>query len=97
VLTGSATTWRTAILLEGRKGRDPEIPVDRNYNGIRTSTSKYVEYEGAVRELYMLSTDPYELANSYDSSSPPTGLQHQLQALKGCAGDTCRAAENGPQ
>ena len=41
VLTGSATTsWRTAILIEGRKySADPEIPVDLNYNSIRTSTS----------------------------------------------------------
>src|SRR5215213_1183314 len=63
VLTGSATTWRTAILLEGRGGDDPEIPVDRNYNGIRTINRKYVEYEGAFNELYNLSTDPYELQN----------------------------------
>ena len=40
VLTGSTTTsWRTAILIEGRGySADPEIPVDRNYNAIRTST-----------------------------------------------------------
>ena len=57
VLTGGATTpWRTAILIEGRKySADPEIPVDINYSGVRTSTSKYVEYEGGFRELYDLS------------------------------------------
>ena len=96
VLTESATTWRTAILLEGRKGRDPDVPVKKYYYGIRTSTSKYVEYEGGFRELYALSTDPYEMHNTYRTSSPPTSLQTRLQALRGCAKDSCRAAEDGP-
>ena len=86
VLTGRATTssWRTAILLEGRKNSaDPEIVLDRNYNGIRmstststsTSTNKYIEYEsisgsGSIRELYDLSVDPNELTNTYSSADP---------------------------
>ena len=74
VLTGGATTpWRTAILIEGRKySADPEIPVDINYSGVRTSTSKYVEYEGGFRELYDLSpgADPNELTNTYYSAAP---------------------------
>src|SRR5829696_8046219 len=99
VLTGSATSWRTAILLEGRKGKDPDVPVDKHHFGIRTSTDKYVEYEGGYREFYNLGTDRYEMRNAYRSTSPTsvqTGLQTRLQALKGCAGDTCRTAENGP-
>jgi N-acetylglucosamine-6-sulfatase len=95
VLTGSATSWRTAILLEGRRGRDPEVPNQKDHYGIRTSTSKYVEYEGGFRELYTLSTDPYEMSSTPTSSSAPS-LQTRLQALKGCARDTCRTAENGP-
>jgi arylsulfatase A-like enzyme len=85
VLEGSATTWRTAILIEGRAGNDPEIPVDRNYNGIRTSTTKYVEYEGGFRELYDLSKDPYELKNRYNPHKPPADLAANLDALKSCA------------
>ena len=99
----NTTSWtRTAILLEGRGGNDPEIPVDRNYNGIRTTTSKYVEYEGTFEELYDLrpNADPYELTNIYPSpnGTVPTlsDLDRRLDALKGCAGDACRAAEDGP-
>jgi N-acetylglucosamine-6-sulfatase len=95
----NTTSWtRTAILLEGRGGDDPEIPVDRNYNGIRTINRKYVEYEGTFNELYNLSTDPYELKNLLyptQTAADPGNLPTRLQELKGCAGDTCRTAENG--
>ena len=107
VLEGSPTTWRTAILLEGRGySADPEIPVDHNYNGIRTSTTKYVEYEGGFRELYDLNpgADPYELTNIYYSADPTVPprpeLKARLDALKGCAGadasaTSCKTAEGG--
>jgi arylsulfatase A-like enzyme len=94
VLTESATSWRTAILVEGRRGKDPEVANQNDYYGIRTSTSKYVEYEGGERELYTLSTDPYEESSTPTSSLAPS-LQTRLQALKSCAADSCRAAENG--
>jgi N-acetylglucosamine-6-sulfatase len=115
VLTGSTTTtsWRTAILIEGRKySADPEIPVDRNYNGIRTSTSKYIEYEGGSRELYNLTpgADPNELTNTYYSADPTVpprrDLKARLDALKGCQPQDdsttpevetpCQGAEGGP-
>jgi N-acetylglucosamine-6-sulfatase len=88
VLEGSATTWRTAILLELRK----------TIYGIRTSDGrKYIEYRDGFKEYYDLNADPYELRNLvYYGEVPPTDLRTHLQALKGCAGDTCRAAENGP-
>ncbi len=58
----------------------------------------YIEYGGGFRELYDLkpTADPYELSNIYKATNPPTNLATRLQALKGCAGDSCRAAENGP-
>jgi N-acetylglucosamine-6-sulfatase len=114
VLTRSTTTsWRTAILLEGRKfSADPEIPVDRNYNAIRTSTRKYIEYEGGFRELYDLSpgADPNELRNTYSIASPTVAprpaLKARLDALSSCQPQddpstpeverSCQAAENGP-
>jgi len=98
VLEGGATTWRTAILIEGRgNGSDPEIEVDRNYNAVRestsTSTRKYIEYEGGFRELYDLtpgppSVDPFELTNTYYSADPTVAprpeLKTRLDALRGC-------------
>jgi arylsulfatase A-like enzyme len=84
VLEGSATTWRTAILLEIRS----------SILGIRTSDGrKYIEYGDGFKEYYDLKADPYELKNSYNANSAPADLASRLQALKGCAGDACRAAE----
>jgi N-acetylglucosamine-6-sulfatase len=85
VLEGSATTWRTAILLEIR----PSIL------GIRTSDGrKYIEYGDGFKEYYDLKADPNELRNLvYYGEVPPADLATRLQALKGCIGDACRAAE----
>lgn len=92
------TTWRTAFLLERGINPYPGLSQDAEpFYGIRTSDGqKYVEYSGGFRELYDLKTDPYELLNSYDATSPPVGLARRLEALKGCTGATCRAAEDGP-
>jgi N-acetylglucosamine-6-sulfatase len=88
VLEGNATSWRTAVLLEVR----PTIL------GIRTSNGrKYIEYGDGFKEYYDLNADPYELRNLvYYGEVPPTELRTRLQALKGCAGDTCRTAEDRP-
>jgi N-acetylglucosamine-6-sulfatase len=99
LLEGSTpATWRTAFLLE--RGIHPYAGLSQDAErlyGIRTSDGrKYVEYSGGFRELYNLKTDPYELLNSYDATSPPVDLATRLEALKGCEGATCRAAEDGP-
>jgi N-acetylglucosamine-6-sulfatase len=92
LLEGSASIWRTAILLERAYFQE----VEHWFFGIRTSHGmKYIEYESGFRELYNLQTDRYELANSYDAAAPPTRLAARLQALKSCAGATCREAEDG--
>jgi hypothetical protein len=70
-----------------------------NYDALFTASGKrYVEYpDTQEQELYDLSTDPYELTNSLDpGATPPSNLVFRLQALKTCAGRTCRTAENGP-
>jgi N-acetylglucosamine-6-sulfatase len=94
------TAWRTAILLERRNPHPDRLQSSyaaRSFNGIRTSSGrKYIEYALGPRELYDLNSDPYELTNLYDAATPPKGLPTRLEALKRCAGDECRAAENGP-
>ena len=79
--------WRTAILLELRK----------TIFGIRTNDGrKYIEYRDGFKEYYDLNADPNELRNLvYYGTVPPTDLRTRLQALKGCAGATCRTAEDG--
>jgi N-acetylglucosamine-6-sulfatase len=89
VLKGTATKWRTAILLEGGRLHSPA------YRGIRTSSRKYIAYEDGKKELYRLGRDRHELNNKYSSTSPPARLVSRLRALKSCAAATCRAAENG--
>jgi arylsulfatase A-like enzyme len=96
VLHGNVTTWRSAVLLEAAAHYSPP------YRGLRTISTggvpkrKYVEYVGGARELYHLDPDPHELTNSYDASLPPNALAARLKALRSCAADSCRAAENGP-
>jgi N-acetylglucosamine-6-sulfatase len=96
----TTTAWRTAILLERRNpysGHLQSSYASGPFYAIRTSSGmKYIEYSLGPRELYDLNTDPYERTNSYDATAPPEGLDTRLEALKGCAGDACRAAENGP-
>src|SRR5215210_4641854 len=96
VLDGSVTTWRSAILPEAAANYSPA------YEGIRTISTgcvpkrKYAEYSGGVKEFYNLDADPYELTNAYNPTTPPSDLVSRLQALKSCAGNTCRTVENGP-
>jgi N-acetylglucosamine-6-sulfatase len=92
VLEGNATTWRTAFLLERRDVQNSSA----SFYGIRTSDGrKYIEYEGGFKELYNLKADPYEQNNSYAANSSSADLARRLQVLKGCAGATCRAVEDG--
>ena len=92
VWKGNVSTWRTAVLNE-RPVQDGN-PVSL-YSSALTRRYTYVEYYNGEEELYDRKNDPYELANAHDSEAPPA-LASRLQALKGCAGDVCRAAEDGP-
>ena len=95
VLDGSVTSWRSAILLEAAANYSPAYRGIRTVNTNTITRRKYVEYSGGAREHYNLETDGYELTNSYDAAAPPTSLAQRLQALKGCAADACRTAEDG--
>jgi arylsulfatase A-like enzyme len=64
----------------------------------RTATYKYVEYETGERELYDLANDPHELDN-LAVLRPEIDLapfSAYLEALRTCAGASCRAAEDAP-
>jgi arylsulfatase A-like enzyme len=65
---------------------------------VRTEDRLYVEYGNDERELYDLRADPYQLNNRYGAALPDLvrRLQERLEALRGCSGDNCRAAEDGP-
>jgi hypothetical protein len=65
---------------------------------VRTGEHLYVEYGTGERELYNLKGDPYQLENRYESVAPEllSRLKGRLAALRGCSGDDCRAAEDGP-
>src|SRR5215204_1218178 len=99
VLDGSVASWRNAVLLEAAANYSPAYRGIRTTNTSTATQSKYVEYTGGERELYNLESDGYELTNTYNPSTPPTGLASRLQALKSCGADatvSCRAAEDGP-
>ena len=96
VLNGSVTTWRSAILPEAAANYSPAYEGIRTISTVGVPARKYLEYSGGVKELYNLDTDPSELTNVYNPTAPPADLVSRLQALKGCAGNGCFTAENGP-
>jgi hypothetical protein len=94
VLHGGATTWRSAVLLEAAAHYSPAYKGIRTVNTDASPKRKYVEYRHGPRELYRLDPDPHERTNAYRSASPPSALATRLRALKICAGNACRTAEN---
>ena len=96
VLNGSVTTWRSAVLPEAAANNSPAYEGIRTISTVGAPARKYLEYSGGVKELYKLDTDPYMLTNVYNPTAPPADLVARLQALKGCAGNGCFTAENGP-
>jgi N-acetylglucosamine-6-sulfatase len=94
-------SWRTAFLEEFFMGK-------KGYKAVRTTEDKkYVEYSRTgEREFYDLATDPYELENRYQTADVASleslqwrlsalALRSRLSVLEDCAGETCRAAEDG--
>jgi N-acetylglucosamine-6-sulfatase len=92
LLRGQDTSWRDALLVEG-KG---QVPI---YKAVRTSSFAYHYYPGTdEEELYDLDADPYQLKSRHDDpayAGVKTTLQSRLQTLKDCAGVTCRVTDSG--
>jgi len=65
---------------------------------VRSKDHLYVEYGNDERELYDLREDPYQLDNLYEAADAKLlrRLKGRLEVLRGCSGDNCHAAENGP-
>jgi N-acetylglucosamine-6-sulfatase len=89
LLNGTASSWRTAVLLEEHDLGSPE----RDYFAIRTADGvKYIEYASGFKEYYNLNTDPNEMTSTPGSAS--ASVVDRLQRLKTCAAATCRSIEN---
>jgi arylsulfatase A-like enzyme len=100
LLGGEDAPWRTSILLEAftneeARGEQASLP---NYQVVRTETHKYVEYENGEAELYDLANDPYELESIHETADLALlkDLKAKLDALKSCAEEGCREAEDAP-
>ncbi len=91
LLRGEDSVWRSAVLLEGFRGKNPP-----NYEAVRTETHKYVEYNNGEKELYDLEADPYELESLPEVTNPSlvADLKTRLNALRSCAADECQEAED---
>jgi len=81
--------WRQDFLIENWEGGSVQIPP---YHALRTRDHLFVEYQTGERELYDLRTDPYQLESLHDQADPSLvrRLSDRLNALKRCAGATCR-------
>jgi N-acetylglucosamine-6-sulfatase len=84
---GSSTSWRKRLLVEHPRN---------GWLMLREGSYAYAELPGGERELYDLSTDPYELQSAH--TEPGNAgflgeLSGKLAALKDASGDTLRAAE----
>jgi arylsulfatase A-like enzyme len=87
--------WRRAA----RSGAWSRVDWGRSgFEAVRTEDHLYVEYGNDERELYDLREDPYQLNNRYRAAQPDLvrRLREQLEALRGCSGNNCRATEDGP-
>jgi arylsulfatase A-like enzyme len=67
-----------------------------SFRGFRTETYLYAEYENGELEFYDLTTDPYQMENIAATLDPEllARLHFQLESLKTCTAETCRALEN---
>jgi hypothetical protein len=91
LFTTDAPDWRTAFLVASWDGSSSGIKILK-HNTVRTAKHKYTYYPATKeKEPYNLANDPYETQSIRGS----TALESRLGALRACAGESCRAAEDG--
>ena len=67
-------------------------PVENRYTGLRTTTRKYVKYNGGFEELFDLAADPHELKNEAGEASYAdelAGFRTLQDRLQSCVGEGC--------
>lgn len=91
-------TWRTTILIEQFANNPARTEKQPAFEALRTHDLIFVAYGSGERELYDLAADPQELQNLATRANPAlvTKLLNRAEAMKGCAGETCRAIESEP-
>jgi N-acetylglucosamine-6-sulfatase len=96
--TSPPSSWRSAFLVEHwlDENGDPYAATIPDYKALRTGRYLFVRYSTGERELYDRSNDPYELESLHDSATTELKgrLASRLDALEGCAAQSCRSAEN---
>jgi N-acetylglucosamine-6-sulfatase len=96
LLTGDPlpNDWRRTSAASAQLGEEWGRPW---LKALRTKNYKYIHYKSGEHELYDLRKDPYELRNEYRSATPELKqrLEGQLDALRQCEAEECRAAEGG--
>jgi hypothetical protein len=82
-------------------GEPDALPAVRigSFRGLRTETHSYVEYTAGWRELYDLTTDPYQLQNLASIADPAllAAMSSQLASLRDCVGAACRPTPLAPR
>ncbi|HEX9653472.1 MAG TPA: sulfatase, partial [bacterium] len=88
-------SWRTAVLVEHWVNRDEGIP---EFQGLRSSSQIYVEYDTNEREFYDLQNDPFELENVHATTDGALLAQFaaRLDSLRQCAGADCFPSDEVP-
>jgi N-acetylglucosamine-6-sulfatase len=92
------STWRSALLVEHWQDEtgDPYAATIPDYTAVRTGRYLFTRYATGEKELYDLSNDPYELQSLHNTASTQLKMRlaSRLDALAGCAAQSCRSAEN---
>ncbi len=91
--------WRRNVLVEFarplNRASAAQTPVPP-YRAVRTQRYTYVKYQTGEEQLYDLLTDPYQLDNLAATASPAllADLRGRLEAMRTCAGASCRVADS---
>jgi arylsulfatase A-like enzyme len=102
--TTASSGWRTGVVSESLGtvlpgDPDYQLIAPPSFAALRTRRWLYVEYINGERELYDRIADPAEIVNVASSAPSPVleALHSQLQALRTCAGPSCRVADARPE